>query len=322
MDQDQNYYAHAKLLLTGEYWVLHGARALGIPLSVGQSLNVRHRRSYDPHLTWTAKDHRGQVWFKEQFEFWHFKPLSKNPTPEAFVLQSILQEARVHNKHFLRDEVDVEVETKTGFPREWGLGSSSSLIVAIAQWARVSPFSLQEKVFGGSGADVAISQAQGPIVFERQGKSVAWRPVVFNPSFKNQLYFLYLGRKQSTLEAIKEFAPSASEAPFEVMRVSGLTEEILRCQDLGRFTELLSDHDHLVSRAIGMPSLMQSRFGDFHGYVKGLGAWGGDFALVASSLEHGEVRNYFESRGYSTLIAFCEMSLPSAESEMTMTAGM
>lgn len=307
MEQDRRYYAHGKLLLSGEYWVLHGARALGLPLNVGQSLEVRYRRSYNPKVNWIAKDHRGEIWFQGQFDLWHFRPLSKDNMQIAETLQALLIEARILNKHFLREEVDVEVETKLSFPRDWGLGSSSTLVVALAQWARVSPFSLQEKVFGGSGADVAISQAPGPVIFERQGKTVSWRPIEFRPIFSEKLYFLYLGKKQSTREAIARFVPDEGEVPYSVIRISGLTEEMLRCQDLGRFIELLSQHDEIVGKTLGRQRLMESEFSDFPGYVKGLGAWGGDFALVASHESPQAIREYFQNKGMSTLIAYNEM---------------
>ena len=44
--QDQFFYGHGKLLLSGEYFVLDGAMALAIPTSVGQSMKVKYRHSY------------------------------------------------------------------------------------------------------------------------------------------------------------------------------------------------------------------------------------------------------------------------------------
>ena len=38
---EQNYYSNGKLLLTGEYVVLDGAKALAVPTKFGQLLNIK-----------------------------------------------------------------------------------------------------------------------------------------------------------------------------------------------------------------------------------------------------------------------------------------
>lgn len=40
------------------------------------------------------------------------------------------------------------METKLEFPRDWGLGSSSTLINNIAQWAQIDAFKLLFESFG------------------------------------------------------------------------------------------------------------------------------------------------------------------------------
>ncbi|MEM0993828.1 MAG: GHMP kinase, partial [Bacteroidota bacterium] len=40
MAQPTSYYAHGKLLLTGEYAVLDGAVALAVPSKLGQRLDI------------------------------------------------------------------------------------------------------------------------------------------------------------------------------------------------------------------------------------------------------------------------------------------
>ena len=74
--QDQHFYGHGKLLLTGEYFVLDGAMALALPTTVGQSMKVKYRHSYQPTLNWKSIDHSGKVWFESDYEFWHLN-LSK-----------------------------------------------------------------------------------------------------------------------------------------------------------------------------------------------------------------------------------------------------
>ena len=100
--------------------------------------------------------------------------------------------------------MSVHVETKLGFPKEWGLGSSSSLIYNLSQWAYVSPFELLFKTSIGSGYDVACAQSDGPILYKNDSEGPIYSPVVFNPSFKNNIYFVYLGKKQDTSKEIAQ----------------------------------------------------------------------------------------------------------------------
>ena len=92
----------------------------------------------------------GKLWFEAFYEFWNFDLVNNSlTTKKSLFLQKILRQIRKQNKHFLREEMDVLVETQLDFPLEWGLGSSSTLFYNIARWARVCPFELFFKVSGG-----------------------------------------------------------------------------------------------------------------------------------------------------------------------------
>ena len=54
---------------------------------------------------------------------------------------------REQNQDFLAELKGAVIETQLDFLRNWGLGSSSTLINNIAQWANVNPFDLQQKSF-------------------------------------------------------------------------------------------------------------------------------------------------------------------------------
>ena len=137
---DQFFFGRGKILLFGEYFILDGACGLVLPTKMGQSMGVRYSSSFDPKLTWCSYDVNGQLWFKANFEFWHFDCLESQGTVEQVeYLQKILRAARSQNRHFLREAGDILVETHLGFPFEWGLGSSSTLIHNVAQFAYVSP---------------------------------------------------------------------------------------------------------------------------------------------------------------------------------------
>lgn len=304
---DQNFYGHGKLLLTGEYFVLQGAKALALPTTVGQSLTVKYSQSFNPKLYWKSYDVHGDLWFQTVFEFWHFNCLDERPSQEALFLQTILRQARKQNSHFLRDEVDIFVETKLGFPIEWGLGSSSTLIYNIAQWAYISPFELLFKTQGGSGYDIACAQSSGPIFYEKKGQGQNWSPVTFDPSFKDQLFFIYLGRKQDSREAVKDFETKGAVPTQSIQAVTKITEEMLNCQDFNQFEKLVAEHETLVSEHLGLKKVKDRLFFDYWGEVKSLGAWGGDFALVTTNRSAKETQIYFAQKGYQVFIPYREL---------------
>ena len=58
----QNFNAHGKLLISGEYLVLRGAKALAVPLKFGQSLQIITSDG-NPQLIWKA-NYPGKKWFE------------------------------------------------------------------------------------------------------------------------------------------------------------------------------------------------------------------------------------------------------------------
>ena len=69
----------------------------------------------------------------------------------------------------------------------------------------MSPFELLFNTSQGSGYDIACSQSTGPIVYEKETSGPRWSVTQFEPPFIDNLYFLYLGRKKDTQEAITYF---------------------------------------------------------------------------------------------------------------------
>lgn len=306
---DDTYFGQGKLLLTGEYFVLDGTKAIALPTRVGQSMSVHYSPSFNPTLCWKSFDVEGRLWLEANFEFWHFDCIDENPTPEVLFLQKILRQARKQNSHFLRDEVDVVVETRLGFPLEWGLGSSSTLIYNIAQWAYVSPFELQFNTYGGSGYDIACAQSEGPIMYEKDNEGPHWSPVLFEPSFHPNLFFVYLGKKKDSREAIDDYKGKGPFSQDVIKSLSYISKSMLECQDLKEFEELLKDHERIVAEQLGMKTVKEDLFSDFWGEVKSLGAWGGDFVLVTSSKSFDETRDYFLSKNLDVVIPYNELIL-------------
>ncbi len=56
------FQAHGKLLLSAEYMVMHGAKALAVPLKMGQTLEITHTESKPTPSTWKAFFNK-KLWF-------------------------------------------------------------------------------------------------------------------------------------------------------------------------------------------------------------------------------------------------------------------
>lgn len=306
---EQYYYGHGKLLLSGEYFVMDGASALALPTTVGQSMRVKYRPSYQPTLNWKSFDHSGKLWFESDYEFWHFRPIKlQENNPTQAMLSQVLNAVREQNPHFLRDDVDVMVETKIEFPLEWGLGSSSTFLYNIAQWAYVSPFELLKKTIGGSGYDIACAQAMGPIVYHKFEGKPQWETASFNPSFAGNLYFLYLGQKQNSAREVLKYKERMIPGKEQIVSdLSLLTREMMAARELATFNRIIQTHEDIIAKALGFEKIKDKSFSDFWGEVKSLGAWGGDFALVTSDRDPSETRDYFARHGLTTLIPFGEI---------------
>lgn len=309
---EQYYYGHGKLLLTSEYFVLDGAKSIALPTVLGQRMHVKHRPSNNPKLYWKSFDTKGECWFETSFELWHFNTINEEDSDkdQVKVLQQILRQARKQNIHFLRDEVDTYIETVLEFPLAWGLGSSSTLIYNIAQWAYVSPFELQSKTFKGSGYDIACAQSLGPITYQLQSRGPHWETILFNPVFKENIYFVYLNQKQNSRDGIARYKDLVTDNREElVKKLNQITDDILSCIDLKEFENLIYEHESIISMAMDLPRVKDVHFNDYWGAVKSLGAWGGDFVMVTSDHDETSTREYFASKGHETFFTFNDLIL-------------
>lgn len=161
--QNQTFYSNGKLLLTGEYVVLDGAKALAVPTRFGQNLVVK--KGSNQLIKWVSFDADETIWFQDTITFEEIKNKSLNETNDKVknTLIEILYQAFMQQPDFLTTE-GYEIETHLTFPRIWGLGTSSTLINNIGQWLQIDAFELLSKSFGGSGYDVACAQTNLPII--------------------------------------------------------------------------------------------------------------------------------------------------------------
>lgn len=298
--------ARGKLLLTGEYFVLDGAQALALPVQYGQTLRVFPLEERGK-LAWISRKPDGSPWFEAVFSLPDLDVLQHSEEKTAETLSGILRALKAQKPDFLSGEPGFSVETNNDFPREWGLGTSSTLIAALARWAEADPYRVLFDTFGGSGYDIACAYADGPILYRLDGAVPQVQSVVFEPAFARHLGFVYLGNKQNSREGIARYRALGENVSQHIVAVSLLTRQMLQATDLRAFMEVMRAHEQLVAQTLLLPRAMDLYFPDFPGEVKSLGAWGGDFVLVAGEAPFENMKPYFYQKGFDTCITWQAM---------------
>jgi mevalonate kinase len=224
-------------------------------------------------------------------------------------LKKVLKNAVRLNSEFLSKWNGFKVETKLEFPIDWGLGSSSSLTYLVAQWADVHPLLLHFKHSAGSGYDVACAGADGPIFYQLEDGTINWEEIDFEPAFTDQLYFVHLGKKQSSDDGIKYYSKTVKNKAAFVKDMNAISDSIIKSSTLKSFMKVLGESETLVAKTLKLDTCQSLYFSDFDGVVKSLGAWGGDFALVASEQAKEQVQKYFKDKGSEVCIPYKEFVL-------------
>lgn len=299
------YFGRGKLLLSGEYAILDGALGLALPTQKGQEMTIKSTTKSDLH--WKALDPDGEVWFESQIALIDFSSIKTTDEEKSKILQRLLKGAVRLNSEFLSKWNGFNVITQLQFPKDWGLGSSSTLTHLVAEWAGVHPLLLYFKVFNGSGYDVACAGADGPISYRLDGDDISYTPIEYNPAFKNKLHFVYLNKKQSSQAGIEYYLKNAKKKKEFVKSIHQVTEDIISNTSFSGFQGLIEKHESLVKQHMGLTPVKEELFGDFNGAIKSLGAWGGDFVLAASNDSKADVENYFKAKGFDQVYAFDEM---------------
>ena len=302
----QTFYSNGKLLLTGEYLVLDGAKALALPTKMGQNLQVvTHDK---PTISWKSFDADGTIWFEDELELdaiINYKEAAESSVKNT--LLTILHHAHLLQPSFFQERVGYQIETALTFPKKWGLGTSSTLINNLAQWLKIDAFELLNNSFGGSGYDIACAQNDTPIFYRLENQKPNVTPLDFQPEFASNLYFVYLNQKQSSKNAIAAYYNKKHEKLKQnIANINKLSDAVATAKNIKSFANALQLHENELSAILELLTVQEALFSDFDGVVKSLGAWGGDF-ILAIALE--DPTAYFSSKGYSTVIPYKEMIL-------------
>ena len=299
-------HKNGKLLLSGEYAVLDGATALAIPTHYGQKFIFGQNKN-PGQLIWRALDHTNALWFEAEYDL---DTLNIRRTQEhelARALQKVLRAARSLNPNFLAAAQGFTAESQLDFPRSWGLGSSSTLIAAIAQWSNTDAFQLSQMSFGGSGYDIAAADSTGPFTYSIRKNTPEIVPTKLNWPFKNKLYFIHRNQKQNSRQSIAHYRSHETSTDF-INEINAITQDMIKATSAEEFSTLMTVHETLIAKTLKMKPVKEVLFSDFPGAIKSLGGWGGDF-IMALDLELGpqNINEYFTQKGFPTVLSFDQM---------------
>ncbi|MHB1278946.1 MAG: GYDIA family GHMP kinase [Bacteroidia bacterium] len=302
-----SFKAHGKLLLFGEYVVLDGCRALAWPTRFGQSLEVNSEEAHVKGLYWKSFDHKNALWFEAWFDE-DLNLLHGLDDEIARRLQGLLLQARALNPIFLKDGLYHEAHISADYPGEWGLGSSSTLISLIAQWAEVDAMELFFRSFSGSGYDIACATAGNPILYQLEGPQKAnWEELDLSSAFLHGALFVYLGKKQNSREGIAHYQKQGFDKQALVQTMDGIIGRLLQHPDRNSLLLAMKESEEVLSKTLNLEKVKDLCFSDFPGAVKSLGAWGGDFVMALAEEPELNTKGYFLNKGYDVVFSGDEL---------------
>jgi mevalonate kinase len=302
----KTFYSNGKLLITGEYLVLDGAKAFALPTKFGQNLIIEESEGQIIH--WKSVDSDGSIWFEDNI------PFSSIIRRERFddvkniknTLIEILHEAYLMNSDFITSTNGYIIRTELTFPKLWGLGTSSTLINNIAQWLQIDAFELLKRSFGGSGYDIACAQNNSPISYQLVNEKPVVEKVYFKPDFIANIFFVYLNKKQNSKAAISAYYGKKGNIKNALETINSITKKVINTTTLEEFGTTLQNHEIELSTILELPTIKEILFPDFDGVIKSLGAWGGDFVM---SVSKENPTDYFKAKGFAIVIPYREIIL-------------
>lgn len=282
-------------MLTSEYFAIDGALVLAVPTKLGQEFFFEEKNDQQSLIHWEAL-HQDKPWLKAVIDYKNWQILEANiPSSAEFILKTLKNVQQLSTTKF-KSDFTYHLKTNLQFPADFGLGSSSTLMNNLAEWAEIDPFYLNTISLGGSGYDIAVAKEKSAVLFQSKPE-IKFEKVNFNPSFKDELIFIHLNQKQDSREGINLYK-SKSKSPELINEFSDITKKILLCNELESFSELMMIHERKISDFIEIPTVKEKLFSDCPSFVKSLGAWGGDFVMSA---KFGDYKDYFWEKGFTTV---------------------
>ncbi|GGG46390.1 hypothetical protein GCM10007332_04900 [Epilithonimonas arachidiradicis] len=288
-------------MLTSEYVAVDGALVLAIPTKLGQELFYTENEDQKSLIVWEAY-HQNQVWLKAVINYKNWEIFETNDSKASEFILKTLKNVQNLSDTKLKSDTSYHIKTNLQFPSDFGLGSSSTLMNNLAEWANIDAFILNEISLGGSGYDVAVAKEKSAVLYSRFPERT-YHKIDFNPSFKNELIFIHLNQKQDTREGISHYKSKPTSTEL-INDYSKLTKMIVNSQNLEEFSELMTIHEQKLSDFLGIPTVKEKYFQNCPSFVKSLGAWGGDFVLAS---KFGDYESYFKKQGFPRIFSWPDL---------------
>lgn len=294
-------FSPGKLMLTSEYVAVDGALVLAIPTKLGQELFFTENDDQKSLIHWQAY-HQNQLWLDAKIDYknWEIQETNNQKATE-FILE-VLRNVQNLSEIKFKSDVFYHLKTNLQFPSDFGLGSSSTLMSNLAEWAEIDAFILNEESLGGSGYDVAVAKEKSAVLYTRFPERT-YHKINFDPIFKDELIFIHLNQKQDTREGISHYKSKPTSTEL-INDYSKLTKKIINSQNLEEFSQLMTIHEQKLSDFLGIPTVKEKYFQNCPSFVKSLGAWGGDFVLAS---KFGDYESYFKKLGFSKIFSWSEL---------------
>lgn len=288
-------------MLTSEYFAIDGALVLAVPTRLGQEFFFEEREDKKSLILWEAY-HQDKLWLTAVIDYKNWQIVETNiPSSAEFILKTLYNVQQLSTTRF-KSDLSYHLKTNLQFPADYGLGSSSTLMNNLGEWADINPFHLNSISLGGSGYDIAVAKEKSAILFQNKPE-IRYEKVDFNPPFKNELIFIHLNQKQDSREGITLYK-SKNKSPELINEFSDITKKILLCNELESFSELMMIHERKIADFLEILTVREKLFSDCPSFVKSLGAWGGDFVMSA---KFGGFKDYFWEKGFTTVFEWPEI---------------
>ncbi|CAA7194339.1 GYDIA family GHMP kinase [Chryseobacterium potabilaquae] len=294
-------FSPGKLMLTSEYFAIDGALVLAVPTQLGQEFFFEEKDDEQSLIFWEAY-HQNKLWLKTIIDYKNWQILETNISLSAEFILKTLKNVQTLSTLKFKKKNTYRLKTNLQFPANFGLGSSSTLMNNLAKWAEIDPFYLNEISLGGSGYDIAVAKEKSAVLFQNKPE-LTYEKINFTPSFKNDLIFIHLNKKQDSREGIRLYK-SKKKSQQLINEFSDITKNILLCNDLFEFSQLMLFHEQKISNFLEIPMVKELFFPDCPVFVKSLGAWGGDFVL---SSKFDGYQDYFWGKGFSTIFEWNDL---------------
>ncbi len=270
--------ANGKLLITGEYLVMAGAKSLALPLRFGQKMKVVPRT--DRNIVWKSNA-GGQCWFNAAIDQEDLQVKSPDSFETAQKLSGILRRVRELNPGFLTGPTGYDIFVNADYPLEWGLGSSSTLLSLISRWGDVDVLELSRPFYNGSGYDLTCATRSDLLKYSLRDGIQRIEPACPGKALRTFSYFAYSGRKADSAGEVARFRLLPGNFSKQSDLISELTDRVLNAVDHTELETLVREHESIMAGVLNRRPVAEM-FPGIPGAVKSLGAWGGDFMMFVT----------------------------------------